>query len=319
MKITARMLSIVLLLVPALAIQAAGDPEAGKSKSAACAGCHGPDGNSPASDFPKIAGQHASYIEKQLKDYKAGRRENAIMLGMVSGLSPQDMADLAAYYAAQTATASPTDQKRALEGKDLHWGGDTHKDIAACMACHGPYARGNPMAKFPMLRGQHAAYTEKTLKAFRTGERNNDPNEMMRRVAARMSDKDIAAVAAYYSGVAAGDSAKASEESQADTAPAAEKSEANTAAKGPEAASKTGDEVIKTACAACHATGAAGAPMLGDTAAWEPRAAKGLDTLLQNSINGIGAMPPRGGHMNLSDDEVRKAVVVMLERAGLTP
>ena len=319
MKITTPMLSLVLLLAPVLAVQATGDPEAGKSKSATCAGCHGPDGNSPSAEFPKIAGQHASYIEKQLRDYKEGRRENAIMLGMVAGLSPQDMADLAAYYAAQTGTASPTDQKLALEGKGLHWGGDTHKNIAACMACHGPDARGNPMAKFPMLRGQHAAYTEKTLKAFRAGERNNDLNAMMRRVAARMSDKDIAAVAAYYSGVGAETPAAASAGDQAAARPAEAKAPEKAAAKAPEAASKSGDEVIKTACAACHATGAAGAPKLGDTAAWEPRAAKGLDTLLHNSINGIGAMPPRGGHMNLSDDEIRKAVVVMLERAGLTP
>ncbi len=319
MKITNPLLSIALLLAPVLAVQAAGDPEAGKSKSAACAGCHGPDGNSPSAEFPKIAGQHASYIEKQLKDYKEGRRENAIMLGMVAGLSPQDMADLAAYYAAQTATASPADQKLALGGKALHWGGDTHKDIAACMACHGPDARGNPMAKFPTLRGQHAAYTEKTLKAFRAGERNNDLNEMMRRVAGKMSDKDIAAVAAYYSGLGAGTPAPGTPGDQAAAGPAEEEAAKEATAKPPAAASKSGDEVIKTACAACHATGAAGAPKLGDTAAWEPRAAKGLDTLLHNSITGIGAMPPRGGHMNLSDDEVRKAVVVMLERAGLNP
>jgi len=142
---------------------------------------------------------------------------------------------------------------------------------------------------------------------------------MMRRVAAKMSDKDIAAVAAYYSGVGAETPAAASAGDQAAARPAEAKAPEKAAAKAPEAASKSGDEVIKTACAACHATGAAGAPKLGDTAAWEPRAAKGLDTLLHNSINGIGAMPPRGGHMNLSDDEIRKAVVVMLERAGLTP
>lgn len=172
-----------------------------------------------------------------------------------------------------------------------------------------------------MLMGQHAAYTEKTLKAFRAGERHNDPNEMMRRVAAKLSDKDIAAVAAYYSGAGADAPAPASgsERGAGEDQAAAPPPTQQAATQEPQVASKSGDQVIKTACAACHATGAAGAPKLGDTAAWEPRAAKGLDTLLHNSINGIGAMPPRGGHMNLSDDELRKAVVVMLERAGLTP
>lgn len=307
-----RSLLLAALLVSPYSTHAAGDPQAGETKAAACAGCHGPDGNSPSADFPKIAGQGAAYIEKQLQDYKAGRRSNPIMLGMVAGLSEQDMADLAAYYAAQEPIASPTESDLLEEGKGLYMGGDTHKGIAACMACHGPSAAGNPMAKFPMLAGQHAAYSEKTLKEFRDGARANDPNEMMRRVAEDMSDRQIAAVSAYLSGVGGPAPAQTQAAAPAPAEPAP-------AAAEPAPSAKSGQQVVDTACAACHVAGVAGAPKLGDKDAWAARADKGLDTLVANSINGIGAMPPKGGQMSLTDEEMRAAVITMLEQAGISP
>ena len=102
MKITTPMLSLVLLLAPVLAVQATGDPEAGKSKSATCAGCHGPDGNSPSPMYPKIAGQHEQYLVKSIKAYKTGDRKDATMKAMTAALSDQDIENLAAYYASQS-------------------------------------------------------------------------------------------------------------------------------------------------------------------------------------------------------------------------
>lgn len=95
-------LSVLFGLAMVSASAHAGDAEAGKAKSAACAACHGPDGNSPAPTFPIIAGQYEDYMLQALKDYKTGARNNAIMTAQVAALSETDMADLAAYFASQT-------------------------------------------------------------------------------------------------------------------------------------------------------------------------------------------------------------------------
>lgn len=183
---------------PALA---AGDAAAGQQKSVPCAACHGQDGNSPTAQYPNIAGQNAGYLVKQLKEFKEGTRANAIMAGMVAGLSEQDMEDLAAFYAAQQVKYGAADPELAPTGEALYRGGDLGRGIPACSACHGPAGGGNPAAKFPMLRGQHADYTALQLDAFRSMQRANDGGQMMRNVAAKMSDTDIAAVSSYVQGL----------------------------------------------------------------------------------------------------------------------
>jgi cytochrome c553 len=185
-----------------------GDAEAGKAKSAVCAACHGPDGNSPLAMNPKIAGQGEKYLLKQLHDFKkamqtAGKegRNNAVMGGMVMPLSDQDMADLAAYYAAQTEQIGTTPEDAVEAGAKLYMGGDVERKITACVACHGPKGNGMGLAGFPDISGQHASYTETQLKAFRSGARANDANKMMRDIAAKLTDQDIALLASYLEGL----------------------------------------------------------------------------------------------------------------------
>ena len=181
--------------------QAAGDAEAGKSKSAMCAACHGPDGNGPAPTFPKLAGQHAAYLAKQLAEYKSGERQNATMNGMAAALSEQDIADLAAFYSSQQVTLGKAAEDKVEAGEAVYRAGNTATGVSACAACHGPTGSGNPMANFPSLSGQHADYTVLQLKAFRAGERANDAGSMMRGVAKKMTDAEIEAVAQYIQGL----------------------------------------------------------------------------------------------------------------------
>ena len=181
---------------------AAGDAKAGKAKAVNCAGCHGVNGNSTNPAWPKLAGQHAGFIAKQLADFKSGKtRSDPLMAGQVANLSQQDMDDLGAYFASQTGSQGAADEKLAVAGAKLYRGGNKKKGVAACIACHGPTGAGNPAAKFPKLSGQHAAYVEKAMKDFRSGKRSNDMNNMMRNIAEKMSDKEIKAVASYISGL----------------------------------------------------------------------------------------------------------------------
>ena len=192
--------SLLLAVSSAIAF-AAGDAAAGKAKSATCAACHGPDGNSTDPQYPKIAGQHAGYTLKQLKEYKSQVRDNAIMMGMVAALSEQDMEDLAAYYATQTQIPGEANAELVALGEALYRGGDLTRGIAACSACHGPAGNGNGGANFPKVSGQHAQYAETQLKAFRSMQRANDPGQMMRNIAIRLTDPDILAVSSYMQGL----------------------------------------------------------------------------------------------------------------------
>lgn len=179
----------------------AGDASAGKEKAATCAGCHGADGNSANPIWPKLAGQHAKYLVKQLQDFKAGDRKNATMAPMAAPLSEQDMQDLAAYFSAQQIKLGEADPKLVDAGEKIYRGGNKTSGVSACMACHGPDGAGNPAANFPHLAGQHAAYIENQLKAFRSGERANDYGKMMRNIASKMTDHEIKAVASYIQGL----------------------------------------------------------------------------------------------------------------------
>lgn len=201
-------LTIALTLQTAFA-QTAPAPDMARAKQTAdqiCAACHGPDGNSPLAANPKIAGQHAAYLLKQLRDFKSwnsqpAQRENAVMAGMTAALSEDDMRGLAAYFAAQKLQPETARNRATLElGQKLWRAGDISKGLPSCASCHGPAGKGTP-AQYPSLQGQYAEYIETQLKAFRAGERANDPAKMMRDVAIRMTDAEIKAVADYAAGL----------------------------------------------------------------------------------------------------------------------
>lgn len=193
-----------LLLIALLAFAGnsiAADPQAGKAKSQTCAACHGPDGNSVNPMWPKLAGQHAQYTVKQLQAFKSGARQNAQMAGMAAPLSEEDMQDLAAFYATQETEIGVADPQFLEAGERLYRYGNAEKGLPACMACHGPDGAGNPAAVYPKLSGQHADYTAAQLRAYRSGERHTDPNQMMRIIADKMNDAEIRAVSAYIQGL----------------------------------------------------------------------------------------------------------------------
>ncbi len=175
----------------------AGNVKAGQEKSAMCVACHGTDGNSLISMYPKLAGQSANYIAKQLADFKSGARVDPVMVGMVAGLSAADMNDLAAYYAVQTSTEGTGETSQS--GEKLYFGGDAKKGITACVACHGVDGKGMTQAAFPAVAGQNADYLTKQLNTFRDSSRGNDRNDIMRNIAIKLSDSDIDELVKYMS------------------------------------------------------------------------------------------------------------------------
>jgi cytochrome c553 len=192
---------LLLVAVPALA---AGDAVAGQGKAAVCAACHGADGNSVVPTWPKIAGQHTMYLERQLNLIKSGDRAVPEMAGIVMTLSEQDMADLAAYFSAQTTSAGLADEALVATGEQLYRAGNSETDIPACLSCHGPAGEGNPLSGYPSLAGQHSVYSEKMLTGFRAGTMWGDDDsssKIMTDVAKRLSDAEIKALASYIQGL----------------------------------------------------------------------------------------------------------------------
>jgi cytochrome c553 len=187
-----------------------GDATAGQAKTAACAACHGMDGNSAAAQYPKLAGQHAGYIARQLGMFKSGKRANPIMLGFAAPLSEQDMRDIGAYFASKTSLPGVADAKLVPVGEAYFRSGDAKDGVPACMACHGPDGRGNPGAEYPQLAGQHADYVAARLKAFRDGSAGNDERtKIMEAIAKPLSDAEIGALASYVEGLHAVDASTA--------------------------------------------------------------------------------------------------------------
>ncbi|MCX8145445.1 MAG: cytochrome c4 [Azovibrio sp.] len=208
-----RTMALAALLVAGFTVNAAEDakPKADPAKGKVvaetiCVACHGADGNSMSAANPHLAGQVQDYIYKQLVNFKAvdgkpAARNNAIMAGMVAALSDEDMKNVAAWYAQQTLKPAVATQEALIaRGKQLWRAGDAAKGIPACAGCHGPAGKGLP-AQYPRLAGQFPEYTEAQLKSFRSGERANDPERMMRDIADRLSDSDIKAVAEYAAGL----------------------------------------------------------------------------------------------------------------------
>lgn len=235
-----------------------GDAKAGKSKSAMCAACHSSNGIGTTDMYPNLAGQHADYIAKQLKAFKSGERSDAVMAPMAAGLSDQDMADIAAYYAAfsrdgsapveadapagETSTAAPVAKAApakiafvadASAGKALYEHGDTSRGITACIDCHGDEGNSDVLIN-PNLSEQHSAYIEKQLKAFKDESRHN---AAMNQVSGNLSDADIANLGAYFADTSAVGEVKAS------AAIVAMKSFKGDVEKG---------KAVAATCAACH-------------------------------------------------------------------
>jgi cytochrome c553 len=181
-----------------------GDIEKGKEKvGQVCQACHGADGNGvPAMPvWPKLAGQHPEYIIKQLYNFKNNERYNVQMTPMAMPLTDEDVLNLAAYLSSLEQTGGTADPELAKLGETIYRAGNPQTGVPACSGCHGPAGMGANLSKFPRIAGQHSEYTEQTLKYFRDKERANDPNGMMRGVAARMTDEEIAAVASYVEGL----------------------------------------------------------------------------------------------------------------------
>lgn len=180
-----------------------GSAEAGQTKAATCAACHGLDGNSVTPDWPTLAGQHAGYIVKQLKAFKAGDRQNVTMKPFADMLTDQDMADIAAYFSAQKPAPKGADPALVNLGQQIYRGGIPQRGIAACIACHGPTGDGNPLAAYPRLSGQHSTYVARTLGEYAAGTRRSDVdvNQMMRNEASLLRDDEIKALASYVQGL----------------------------------------------------------------------------------------------------------------------
>lgn len=184
-----------------------GNAANGKAQTMMCAACHGADGNSAAPTFPKLAGQGAKYLYKQLMDVRDGARVIPTMMGLLDNKSNQELADLAVYYSEQAMSGSQAKSELVELGTRVYRAGIADKGVAACTACHGPTGAGNAPAGFPRLAGQHADYIASTLKAYRTGyddpagRTNDGDTKIMRATARGLSDAQIEAVASYISGL----------------------------------------------------------------------------------------------------------------------
>ena len=217
-KLLALSISLSFSLAPAL-VNAEGDKNAGQTKAASCASCHGEDGNSMVSSFPKLAGQHESYLVRQLQDLKDGFRNAPMMAPLAMALDDQSIEDISAFYATQKisqnqlpilddddededdsdeSNSNKLDELLAM-GSNLYRNGNLDSKVSACIACHGPSAEGNKPSSFPSLRSQHADYLIKSLTDFKKGSRTNSSDNMMHLIAKKMTDEEIQAVSYHIS------------------------------------------------------------------------------------------------------------------------
>ncbi|MDE2594072.1 MAG: cytochrome c4 [Burkholderiales bacterium] len=176
------------------------DLAAGEAKATTvCSACHAADGSRGAPTYPILQGQHPEYLVKQLTEFKDGKRKNPVMGGMASTLTPEDMQNVAAFYATKKAKDGAAKNKDLVAlGEKIYRGGIAKKSVAACASCHSPNGAGMP-SQYPRLAGQHGDYTKAQLTAFRQGDRTNSPQ--MVSIAANLSDKEIEALADYIAGL----------------------------------------------------------------------------------------------------------------------
>lgn len=205
MKVSLALILAATLATPALAAEQASGPakpDLAKGQAIAtqvCASCHTVDGSRGAPTNPILQGQHPAYLAKQLAEFKAGKRQNPIMQGMASALSEDDMRNVSAFYATKAAKPGFAKNKETVElGEKIYRGGIPEKQVPACAGCHSPNGAGIP-SQYPRLGGQHADYTAAQLAAFRGGARNN--NATMTAIAAKLNDKEVAAVSDYLAGL----------------------------------------------------------------------------------------------------------------------
>ncbi len=175
--------------------------DAGASKAAVCAACHGPGGNSSNPEWPKLAGQHSRFVVAQLQRLKSGARANPIMMGQAAALSDQDMKDVAAYFAAQAPTAGIASPDALKVADPLYRKGDASRGLAACSSCHGPTGGGNAGAGYPRIGGQHATYVAKILRDYRMSKGGPANTATMAAVASKLSDAEIDALSSYVNGL----------------------------------------------------------------------------------------------------------------------
>jgi cytochrome c553 len=180
-----------------------GNAEAGKTKAAVCAACHGQTGNAVAPNWPNLAGQHPAYIVRELMAFKNGERQDATMVSFASMLSEQDMHDIAAFFSTQTLAPKGADPQLVSRGQAIYRGGIPERGVPACIGCHGPTGHGNYLAAYPRIAGQNQQYMMDTLKAYADGTRRSDPNQIMRNVASQLVEADIQAVTSYVQGLQA--------------------------------------------------------------------------------------------------------------------
>ncbi|MFO1425725.1 MAG: cytochrome c4 [Steroidobacteraceae bacterium] len=198
------------LSVSAPVALAGGSAEAGAAKAAVCTACHGLNGNSTNPEWPSLAGQNAAYISEQLKLFQDGRRNNPVMQPLIAALTPEDIADLGAYFAAQTPQGQEADAANWAAGQALYTGGDRARSIPACKACHGPVGRGNPGAGYPAVRAQHSVYTTAQLNNYASGARylgadgkasQSKNGAMMTTIAKRLTADDVKNLSSYIQGL----------------------------------------------------------------------------------------------------------------------
>ncbi|MGH8196903.1 MAG: c-type cytochrome [Steroidobacteraceae bacterium] len=191
----------VLACSAAAGVASAGDAALGAQKAAVCGACHGMTGTSVNPEWPNLAGQHETYLIAQLQQFKQGARVDPLMTPMSVGLTEADMQDLGAHYAQQTPAGLEADPSNWRNGEKLYRGGDPERELPACIACHGPQGKGNGPAKYPALRAQHAVYVLKQLKGFADGTRDSPGNDIMKTIAAKLTDEEMRALASYMQGL----------------------------------------------------------------------------------------------------------------------
>ena len=199
MKLFASLLPAAAVAATAYSAAAARLAKGQETYGGVCIACHGEAGKSVLPENPVLAQQHPEYLVKQLSEYKSGKRNNAIMLGMAAMLSDEDMKNVSAYLAQQKAEpGAATDKDLAALGEKIYRGGIQDRNIASCAGCHSPNGAGIP-AQYPRLSGQHAQYIVTQLNQFRDGTRDN--NQQMTDVAAKLNDKEIKALGEYIAGL----------------------------------------------------------------------------------------------------------------------
>lgn len=181
-----------------------GNAEAGAAKAATCVACHGPGGNSANPEWPKLAGQHGTFIHRSLQALKSGKRVAPVMNPQAAPLSDQDMKDLAAYFSAQPASPGVASPDAVKVAQPIFRNGDPARGLPACSGCHGPKGAGNAGAGYPRIGGQHARYAAHMLRAYKSGTGmpfENPTTATMAAVAAKLSEAEIDALASYINGL----------------------------------------------------------------------------------------------------------------------